>query len=262
MTLARPTGVVAGDVLVAVVMHHDATSDPVLPAGWTVTWRNGTDASAVVAMRVATTSEPSSYAFSGLDPDDATAAVLLAWSGADATAPVLSSEGSSGSGTTATAPSLSLATAPARLVTVFLVDDTAAAEQLTVAAGPAVRASVHGTGVQPVRAVVADRAVTATGGTGATTATLSASRGWHAVSLALRSDGRPTPVQLGWTAPTDPFTTGYAVTRPTGDVVTVAGRTTTTWSDTAAPTAGGLWTVRATSGTWRSTAVTASVPAC
>ena len=122
-TVSKPSGVVAGDVLLAAL---EVCADPVVvtpPAGWTLVHNQpsgqGTaDAfHAIVYKHVATASEPSEYTFDV--PSGAyTSVEIAAYSGVTA---VESSAGASATGTSITAPSLTTSQANELLV-VFYVD--------------------------------------------------------------------------------------------------------------------------------------------
>lgn len=72
----------------------------------------------------------------------------------------------------------------------------------------------------------------------------------------------PSTVTLTWTAAPDTWGDGCAVARSPGGATAIAGRATTTWSDTTASTSGCTYVLRATAGSWRSAGASTSVAAC
>lgn len=95
LTIAKPAGVVAGDVLLARIAHRNnvaATITP--PAGWTVI-RSDQSASAIktwVLWKVATGAEPASYAFN-FSIAAYVAGSIVAFSGADPVNPIDTASG-------------------------------------------------------------------------------------------------------------------------------------------------------------------------
>ena len=99
VTLNVPTGVSAGDLLIAVLYTGNPTGYPgdpttvAMPAGWTVL-SNATSpgeetyGAILTAYHVATSSEPASYTFSSTNFNNVTA-VMLAYANTDGTTPVI-----------------------------------------------------------------------------------------------------------------------------------------------------------------------------
>lgn len=102
LTINKPSGVVAGDVLVAEVNNRGGAA--VSSTGWTQirdTFRGASD-HMTTFYKVAGASEPASYTFTSTDPYGK-AGGIAAWENVDTSAPVAASSGNSGSGTTVTA---------------------------------------------------------------------------------------------------------------------------------------------------------------
>jgi len=117
LTIARPTGSQAGDVLVASL---DLTGTPVVtaPSGWTLVRRDeaGTTLTQVAYVRVVGSSEPTSYAWT-FSTTQVGSGVVLAYSGVDNAAPVAGSSGqANASSASITAPSVDVPSAASRLV--------------------------------------------------------------------------------------------------------------------------------------------------
>lgn len=261
LAVPRPAGVVAGDVLVALVIHHDATNPPQPPAGWSVLHR-GSAGEELLAVRVATASEPASYAFSGLDNSDATAASILAYSGADPVAPVMASAATtSGSSTTVIAPSVTASGVRARLVTGLMVDDYLGT--ITTPAGTTSRTFVQAPGPQEVTMRAVDREVTVTGATGSVLAAITASKQSTGFSLLLRSGTTAGQVDLSWAPTPDAYASGYEVRRNGVLLATLSGIGSTGYRDSAlAAGSSATYAVVSAAGTWRSASASAAVAAC
>lgn len=261
-TIAKPAGVMAGDVLVAMLIHSDQSNTPTPPSGWTTLHSAGDNHRSLLAYRVATGSEGTSYTFA-VDGTDLTAGTILAYSGANSASPILASAVSAPTtgSTTLTAPSLNATEAGLRLITGFLVDDYSGvlSTPATITQRTTVTATASGT--QPLHLGVFDRAPVEIGATGTTTATIATSQSTSSYSLLLR--GTPGPVTVAWTATPDTYASGYVVSRSDGLDTTLSGRDTTSHQDaTLASTSAATYTVRARFLSWRSSAVSASVPVC
>ena len=120
LVLPRPTGIVQGDVLLALVSSRGA---PVIsaPAGWSsvLTTQNGTLMEQAAFVRTAGASEPASYTFT-LSKAVSTTGGILAYSGVDAAHPIDAAAGAvSASSATVTAPSITTSTPNAMLVAHF-----------------------------------------------------------------------------------------------------------------------------------------------
>jgi hypothetical protein len=85
---------------------------------------------------------------------------------------------------------------------------------------------------------------------------------WGTFMMLLGPAYDPT-VTLNWTATTDTYATGYAVTRTPGSLTAVGGQSTATWTDTTtAAVAGYTYDVSSVFGLWDSSVASVSVSAC
>lgn len=108
LTINRPTGVVAGDVLVAVITARGGNTVTITaPTGWQVVRRTNAGGTLVQAVffRVVTATEPASYTW-GLAPAQRVGGAILGYRGVSLSQPVDVSSGGTGNGTLITAPSL------------------------------------------------------------------------------------------------------------------------------------------------------------
>ena len=102
VSVSRPSGVVAGDILIALQCNETGLSGG-LPSGWTQIYDDYFAFEARVAIRVAGTSEPSSYTFGGNTGGIRQNVIMIAVAEADPDLYTLT-DGNSGSGSTITAP--------------------------------------------------------------------------------------------------------------------------------------------------------------
>lgn len=260
--IPRPSGVVAGDAMLAFVMHHDAAAPPTLPIGWTQLRRGATSAgSTLLAARLATASEPVDYTFGGLNSSQATAAAIVAYSGVDQSTPWEAHAALTTATSTVTAPSVAATTGSTTWVIGYLVD--AYSGGATPPSPTAQRTATTASGTPSVYLTVGDRPVSATGATGTQVASLSATANATGFSVLLRSATTP-KVTLTWAATPDMYASGYAVSRTgTTTETSVTPRTTTSVVDTSLPTSSAAtYSVRSAAGTWRSSALSVAVAAC
>ena len=126
VTLNVPTGVSAGDLLIAVLYTGNPTGYPgdpttvAMPAGWTIlsdatSPGEETYGAILTAYHVATSSEPASYTFSSTNFNNVTA-VMLAYANSDGTTPVIDQ---STWNPTMTSSALTPSTSSDTLITVF-----------------------------------------------------------------------------------------------------------------------------------------------
>ncbi|WP_432545860.1 hypothetical protein [Kineococcus sp. SYSU DK004] len=271
VSVARPAGTVAGDVLLAIVAHHDGGKTPAM-SGWTQVHEveyGGSDGLVVVFHKVAGSAEASSYAVTGLDENDGTVVTALAYGGVDTAAPLVAS--AVVRATSVVAPSLTATRARNVLVTAFAADDygdtTASGDEnqtLTAsAAADTTRQMATATAPQPITLRVLDRAV-GSGPTATSTGTIISSKPLYGVSVLLASATAGNgAVSLSWTPTTDTYATGYGLSRDGGAETSLPGRTTSTATGLAlAPATSATYALRSVAGTWRSSAATVSVAAC
>ena len=195
ITLTRPAGTVAGDVMLASLSVR-GTSTVTAPAGWALIRTDTYTASLRMHSywRLATASDPASWTwtFSG---SRLAAGTIHAYSGVNTTTPIDASGGQAASTTsaTATAPSITTTVSNTRLVAFFA---NMSNSTWTPPAGFAERADLVGTSSSQFTSLEsADIARPTAGATGAVSATATASSGNVAQAIALRpSAGGPPPV--------------------------------------------------------------------
>jgi hypothetical protein len=265
--LTTPVGVVAGDVLVAHVSNRDNWPLPT-PAGWTLVRRdsNGAQLQAAVFWRLATASEPAGVTFTLTGASNSQiVGGILAYSGVSTTNPVDVSAANTGTGTTATTPSVTTTVRNTYLVHIVAkVQEALSAPTGTTSRG-SLLAGMGGLGVTAGDETFA--------GPGATTARSSTSgtafsSQWVAHTVALRPPAGTPSASLTWTASPTAAATGYRLERVVGGTV-MATATVTPVSSTATTDGplvdGTTYTYRLSTyrGTWSSSTVTAVLtPSC
>lgn len=109
LSIAKPTGVIAGDVLLArVANRNQVAATLILPAGWTLlrSDQSASQLKSFVAFKVAGASEPASYAF-GISIQSFLAGSIVAFSGASASNPIDAQSGQkNGTSSTLAAPAV------------------------------------------------------------------------------------------------------------------------------------------------------------
>jgi hypothetical protein len=182
LSLARPTSVQQGDVLIAQVTIENGTALLAPPTGWTPI--ASVDQSSNLGMRtywrVAGASEPAAYSW-GTAGKKASGGIA-AYRGVHPSAPVEVAGTGSGNGTTMAAPSVSTATPNGRLVALFGSKSLGAAHDQ-----PAGMTRRWVTGASDFRSSANDQALTTTGATGARSAGSSGGDAWVAQTIALRA---------------------------------------------------------------------------
>lgn len=264
LTIARPSGAVAGDVLVAVVVSSDNSDRPTTPSGWTLLRQavGSTTASAMFARVLAAgDAATTSFSFGGFDTSDTGVGVIAAYRGALAPAPWEAHDVASGSSTTLTAPTVTALTAPTRLVTAYGVQSFTSS--ISAPAGTQLRSTTSSLD----RVALFDRALTAPGASGTTTSTVSPAAYHHGYTVALTADPtvKDPSVTLTWTEAPDTYADGYALDRtgtsPAAWLITP--RATVTYTDVSLPASSAAsYDLAAAAGSWRSTSMTATVAAC
>jgi putative Ig domain-containing protein len=172
VTVSRPSGVAAGDLLLAAIdVRHAPTITA--PAGWTAirTDTNGTTMRQAVYSRIATASEPSSYRWT-FSSKQIAAAVIVAYRGAATTSTVQSSSGrTNASSTSIVANGVTTSTSNALLFGIFggAGDPSVYAPSGMIEADEADQRS----GSTKIVLEVADAILPAAGATGTRTATAS-----------------------------------------------------------------------------------------
>ena len=195
ISLNRPTGTVAGDVMLASLSVR-GTSTVTAPAGWTLIRTDTFTASLRMHTywRSATGSDPASWTWT-FSAVRLAAGAIHAYSGVNATTPIDANGGQAAgaSSATATAPSITTTVANTRLVTFFA---NMSNSTWTAPAGFAERVDLVGTSPSQFTSLTsADVARPTAGATGASSATATASSGNVGQAIALRpAAGGPPPV--------------------------------------------------------------------
>jgi len=181
LAIAKPTGVLEGDVMIATVAAKE-TGTVTAPSGWTaiLNLTQGTALRQVTYFKVATATEPSSYSWS-LGTSRAASGGIADYSGVNSTVPIDASASATGTSGSAAIPS---ATTSAPNDLVLAVASFATATTVTPDASTTERFDVaSGSNTTDV----ADFAQVSAGATGAKTATPVVSTGvWIAQTVALR----------------------------------------------------------------------------
>lgn len=132
VAVSVPTGVVAGELLIAHVQTGSGAGSIATPTGWTLikTGTDGTDAVGWVGYRVATGSEPASYTWTLGAANGTQEGAMFRLSGADTTTPVRTSAiSTTGTGASATPPSLTGVTATDMMLEFWSGGDSGGATQ-------------------------------------------------------------------------------------------------------------------------------------
>ena len=257
ITVATPSGIVAGDVLLATI---DVRGRPSITAsaGWQLVRHDdgGSTMQKATYWKAATSGEPAGYTF-GFSSSAGATALVSAYSGVSTTAPIDTHSGSANAASAQiTAPAVTTTVPGTRLVGLFAI---ASSTSITPPSGMTERAeATAATSTYKITGETADTALSSAGSTGPRVATASRSTKNIGQLIALRpsADGggggdggaadttepstpmsvtasatSSTSAQVGWVASTDDTgVTGYEVRR---DGTAVGTPTTTSWSDTS-----------------------------
>ncbi len=212
VTVTKPTGLAAGDVLLAYIVQRGnrfpLSSNMVsTPTGWTLVLANDNGSSLGVVMyrKVATASEPASYAWT-LGASDRTLGSIVAFRGVDNTTPVnVSGAQANAASTTYTAPSVTTTAANTMLVTFFAATNGNASVNTATGMTQAFAASSGG-GAGPNGASIGSSYAiqAAAGASGTKTSTANTSLTSNGATVALTAF--PSPVldlrmdETGWTS--------------------------------------------------------------
>jgi hypothetical protein len=191
LSIPPPAGTAVDDVLVATIAVN-GTGTITAPAAWTLIREdtNGSDMRQATYHRVATSSEPSSYAFT-LSANSSATGVALSYVGVDTSSPVDVADGRANpSSTSLTAPALTT-TGPNRLLTGTFSVASNANNGVEPPPEMVERADVfQGQGPRKIALEAADEIVPAAGVTGPRTATTSRPGANVGHLVALRPSGR------------------------------------------------------------------------
>ena len=212
--LVVPTGVQAGDLLVAQVSNRNGAYGGVsAPSGWTLLGRatSGTAVTEAVYWKLADAAEPLYYAFylqgsSGVQM----AGGIAAYGGADRNAPVHAFGMATGAGATASTPSVT--TTVANVVLLHTI--TKRQEDLPAPAGTTARWQlISGKGTATAGATAADESFAGPGSTPVRTSSTGFSTEWITHTIAVRPvPGTPT-AGLSWTGTPSTWATGHRIER-------------------------------------------------
>ncbi|HEX5040879.1 MAG TPA: LamG-like jellyroll fold domain-containing protein [Candidatus Limnocylindria bacterium] len=253
LSLAKPPGTTADDVLVAAIDVLGAVS-VTPPAGWTLVRSdvNGSSLRQQVYVRAVESPEPNSYAWL-LGTSGTASGVIVAYRGVDPVQPIDAAGGQpNASSSTITAPSITTQVASAQLVSLSGVAANAA---VSPPSGLVERAeSLGGSGNTRIAIELADAARPVIGPTGAITASATKAGPNIGQTIALRPAGAPpieptaptapqnltavaaaSSVDLAWSAPSSTggsAITGYNIYRD-GALLTSVGPSVRSYSDLA-----------------------------
>lgn len=272
ITLNRPAGVLAGDVLIAhVALHtHAFAANPLpAPSGWALVRVDSDNAHVTsgVFRRVATAAEPAAYTFTNASGDTTQQAVgaVLAYRGVDTVNPIDAHDGaaSAGGSDTLVAPSVTTTRPGARLLSLVGVygNDQGPATPPGSMTERYERTEISELGVVEVLGEAADETLVAPGATGTRATTVPLTDTSVAQSVALRPYTGEAYADLAWTPSSATSVDGYIIERRIGAVLdqtfTVTPGTASSFTD-GPLVAGTTYTYRviATAGTWRSAPIT------
>ncbi len=174
LDIARPVGIVAGDVMVSVV---DVRGTPAItpPAGWTFVRMDeiATTMRQAVYVRVVGASEPPTYTWT-FSKSQTAAGAILAYSGVSTVAPVNAHSGAvnATAATTVTAPSVTTTVNGSMILGFFGITGI---RSFTPPSGMAERSDLSATGTYPISSASADVLQAVAGATGDKVATASGS---------------------------------------------------------------------------------------
>lgn len=185
LTISKPTGVVSGDVLVAVIEVNNPSNVPATPAGWTLLDSGSTGPSSATYYKVAGGSEPSSYSWTVAN---LAAGVIAAYTGCDPVNPV-NVHGALNRTTASPLTATSITTtAPCKIIFVAGIGGT---PTITTPTGFTARGTAAGAADS---AFLADMDQGATGATGNVTAAIGSTNNGYASLIALKPAGaHPSP---------------------------------------------------------------------
>lgn len=264
LTISTPTGVAAGDVMLAQVGQRSGSTFTA-PAGWTLV-RSDTLAGQIVSAlywRVVTTTEPTSHSWTSPSGGQS-AGGIVAYRGVNTTNPVNAHAGLTGTVATISIPAVTTTVSNTMVVALAAIRQTTPGlPSATTALWQ--RASGNGSGSMGISG--GDAAFSGPGDTGARTATRSTnSFQWTGQTVALRphlTGGSPS-VSASWTPTDSTFASGYKLRRSAGGIqqaeFDLSPRTQSSYSDTSV-SAGTTYTYKllAYYGNWTSTELTGTV---
>jgi hypothetical protein len=187
ITISKPAGTVAGDVMVASIVQNDAV--PVsAPAGWTPVREDSVDTAIKqsVFVRVAGASEPSSYTWSLGGNFRRITGGISSYSGVDTAHPVDAHNGATGQSTNITAPSVTTTTAGAMILHLAGINAEGTISAPADSTERWENTAFNSTNTRDALAESSDSVQASAGATGNLTATATQSGRYVGVLLALR----------------------------------------------------------------------------
>lgn len=251
VTTVTPADAAAGDVLIAYVTVANSSGNAAA-TGWSIAAQTNGDGMSMTALYLRLESAPApSHTFTWQDGTAGTV-FLVAYGGADPFSPIATMNATWGTGTTATAATI---TAPRTPGSVVLALGTTGAGDASAPSGLTRRYSGTNAGVT-TGMTVWEGTVSSAGTTPAYTSTLPTSRAWRMIPLFVKpptTAAGASVVTLTWTSPSAPVG-GFMISRSDGATATVPGSA-TTWDDSAnTATTAYTYSVRAAAGAWTSAA--------
>jgi len=259
-----------GDLLaLAVGWRGPASAAPTMPAGWTPIRvdANGTTESIGWWYRIVTGGETWPLTFSPASARAMTSSMFRV-ANVDTTDPIAGSGANNGTGTTLTAPAVTV-TNKHTLALHYLINDDPAG-RIQYSPGPSVNGFATASHTNGDMSAAFDHAIATTTTTPTSTWNADNSRPWLATTVAINPAPNPYNIttNLSWTPTATTWATGYTWERWTAaqqQTGTVSGRATTTTTDTDHLTDGTTYTYKlnATYNNWYSNQVTTThTPTC
>ncbi|MBX4192571.1 LamG domain-containing protein [Candidatus Parcubacteria bacterium] len=196
ITLAKPSGTVEGDFLLAGIALDDGTPSLTAPSGWTPIARtnNDVDASLASYYKVAGASEPSSYTWT-ITPSAKGAGGITRYEGVRSFSPIGAFGSSTGSGSVASVPAITTTATNTQVVALYTVNAGGAGINFSTTSGMTERYEIKNATAGPTLSAQGKLQVTpGSSGTVFSTSTAGAARMWVAQLLALIPS---TPLQSG-----------------------------------------------------------------
>ena len=263
--LVVPSGVQAGDVLVAQVSNYGGVfSGVIAPSGWTLVGRatSGGAVTEAVYWKIAGSAEPVYYGFSlSGSPGVQMAGGMAAYGGVDRTAPVNAFGTATGAGATASTPSVTTTVAN----TVLVHSVSKRRDDLPAPAGTTqLWRQASGNGSSSEDSTGSYESFAGPGSTPVRTTSTGFTSEWVTHTMALRPVPGTPSVTGNWIASSSTWATGYVLERVAGGVVEATGTLTplSATSATDGPLSNGVtYTYRVSTyfRSWTSTPATATL---
>lgn len=216
LTVAKPAGVEAGDLMVAQMSFRGGAIGFTPPPDWielAPRSNSGDEINQVTFYRFATSPDPADYTWT-IDSPEHFAVAISAYRGVDLTDPIDATGVQTGSTTNPVAPSITTSSADTRLIGLW---SRAHQQTLTPPAGMESRAApTDGAGAGGIRALLADEPFAGPGATGSRTAASGGGGSRHYVGrlLALRAATGDVPARLRFDQQPTDTTLGQVISPP------------------------------------------------